>query len=100
MLERIRDLVHSRTHLIPAVVERVPIMLFHADSGPHNIIVGSRAPSGIQAVIDWEFVSSGPFCSAHRILEMLFRKPAINGFGQEHDRTDELRKAFWDAIPE
>ncbi len=30
---------------------------------------------------------------------MLFRKLAPNGFGQEYDRADELRKAFWDAIP-
>jgi hypothetical protein len=71
----------------------------HADMGPHNIIVSSHAPPEIQAVIDWEFVASAPYASLHRIIEMLFRKPAANGFGPEYDRADELRKAFWDAIP-
>ncbi len=72
----------------------------HADMGPHNIIISSHTPSEIQAVIDWEFVASAPYASLHRIIEMLFRKLAPNGFGQEYDRTDELREAFWDAIPD
>ncbi|KAK7420722.1 hypothetical protein QQZ08_010257 [Neonectria magnoliae] len=31
---------------------------------------------------------------------MLFRKPALNGFGPEYDRADELREAFWGTIPD
>lgn len=30
---------------------------------------------------------------------MPFRKSASNGFGPEYDRADELREAFWGAIP-
>lgn len=68
--------------------------------GPHNIIVSSQTPTEIRAVIDWEFVASAPYASLHRIIEMLFRKHALNGFGPEYDRADELREAFWGMIPD
>ncbi|KAI1455373.1 hypothetical protein F4805DRAFT_271315 [Annulohypoxylon moriforme] len=99
-LERIRDFVDNRMHNIPAIVEDVPIVAVHADMGPHNVIVSSQAHTEIQAVIDWEFVSSAPYASLHRIIEMLFRKPAPNGFGPEYSHAGQLRKAFWNAIPE
>ncbi|KAJ8125628.1 hypothetical protein O1611_g8010 [Lasiodiplodia mahajangana] len=99
-LERIRGFVDNRMHNIPAIVEDVPIVAMHADMGPHNIIVSSQTHTEIQAVIDWEFVSSAPYASLHRIIEMFFRRPAENGFGPEYDRAEELREAFWNAIPE
>jgi hypothetical protein len=36
------------------------------------------------AIIDWEFVASAPYASLHRVIEMLFRKSASNGFGAEY----------------
>ncbi|KAF4996595.1 hypothetical protein FDECE_12364 [Fusarium decemcellulare] len=99
-LDRIRDFVDNGLHNIPLIVEDIPIVAMHADLGPHNVIVSSQTHSEIRAVIDWEFVASAPYASLHRIIEMLFRKPAPNGFGPEYDRADELREAFWGTIPD
>ncbi|KAL9609306.1 MAG: hypothetical protein Q9167_005910 [Letrouitia subvulpina] len=99
-LDRIRKFVDSRLCDIPAIVEDVPIVAVHADMGLHNIIVSNQTPTEIRAIIDWEFVASAPYASMYRIIEMLFRKPAENGFGPEFDYADELREAFWSAIPE
>lgn len=99
-LDRIRDVVHNGLHNIPVIVEDIPIVAMHADLGPHNIIVSSQIHSEIRAVIDWEFIASAPYASLHRIIEMLFSRPAPNGFGPEYDRADELREAFWGTIPD
>ncbi|KAI0396018.1 hypothetical protein F5Y17DRAFT_473489 [Xylariaceae sp. FL0594] len=103
-LVRIRDFVGTRTDdrlkaKIPAIVEDIPVVAMHADLGPHNVIVSGQNYTQIQAVIDWEFTASAPYASQHRLIEMLFRDYAPNGFGKEHERADELREAFWDAIP-
>ncbi|EHK18193.1 uncharacterized protein TRIVIDRAFT_67392 [Trichoderma virens Gv29-8] len=98
-LHRIKDFVDTRLNDIPAIVEEIPIVAIHADMGPHNVIVSNETPADIQAIIDWEFLSSAPYASLYRIIEMLFRKPASNQFGPEYDRADELREAFWNAIP-
>jgi len=99
-LDRIRDVVKNRLQIIPAVVEDIPIVAMHADLGPHNVIVSSETCSEIRAIIDWEFVASAPYASLYRVIEMLFRKPAENGFGPEYDGADELREAFWGSIPD
>ncbi|KAK3938220.1 hypothetical protein QBC46DRAFT_441228 [Diplogelasinospora grovesii] len=101
-LDRIRDFVGNRLHIhnIPAIVEDIPIVAMHADMGPHNVIVDSHIRTEIRAVIDWEFVASAPYASLDRIVEMVFRKPAPNGFGPGYDRADELREAFWSTIPD
>ncbi|KAI0541620.1 hypothetical protein GGR58DRAFT_455543 [Xylaria digitata] len=99
-LDRIRDLVDNHLHNIPVIVEDISIVAMHADLGPHNVIVSCQAHTEIRAVIDWEFVASAPYASLHRIIEMLFRKSAPNGFGPEYDRADELREAFWGTIPD
>jgi aminoglycoside phosphotransferase (APT) family kinase protein len=72
----------------------------HSDLGLHNIILSPTIPTDINAVIDWEFAASAPYASLHRMIEMLFRKPAFNGFGTEYEHADELRNAFWNAIPD
>jgi hypothetical protein len=99
-LGRIRDFVNNYLHSIPAIVENMPIVAMHSDMGPHNFIVSSHSRSDIKAIIDWEFVAGAPFMSLYRIIEMLFRRPAANGYGREYDRADELREAFWGAIPD
>ncbi|KAK0636618.1 hypothetical protein B0T17DRAFT_519523 [Bombardia bombarda] len=100
-LERIRDFVHNRmdVYKIPSIVEDTPVVAIHSDMGPHNVIISDHTPINIHAIIDWEFVASAPFLSQYRIIEMLFRKPAPNGFGPEYEGAAELRQAFWDAIP-
>ncbi|KAL7911900.1 hypothetical protein GGI35DRAFT_301507 [Trichoderma velutinum] len=98
-LHRIRDFVDTRLHEIPDIVETVPIVAMHADMGPHNIIVSNQTPTEIQAIIDWEFLASAPYASLYRIIEMLFRENAPNGFGPEYERADELREAFWNNMP-
>ncbi|KAK4038308.1 hypothetical protein C8A01DRAFT_17583 [Parachaetomium inaequale] len=100
-LHRIEDFVKNRLDDgIPAVVEDIPVVAVHADMGLHNVIVSEQTPTEVQAVIDWEIVSSAPYASLHRIIEMLFRKPAPNGFGAEYEGASELRDAFWGAIPD
>ncbi|GAB1312107.1 hypothetical protein MFIFM68171_02317 [Madurella fahalii] len=99
-LGRIRDFVNNCLHNIPAVVENKPIVAMHSDMGPHNVIVSSHSGSDIKAIIDWESVAGAPFMALHRIIKMLFRRPAANGYGREYDRVDELREAFWGAIPD
>lgn len=98
-LEPIRNFVNTRISNIPAIVEKVPIVAMHSDMGPHNIIVSSDTRIDIESIIDWEFVASAPFASLYRVIEMLFRESAANGFGPEYDCANELRLAFWDTIP-
>jgi hypothetical protein len=101
---------------IPAIVEDVPVVCLHADMGPHNVVVAVHPPDTnsaaadaaaaaaeapvLRAVIDWEFVASAPFAASHRLIKMLLRRKAANGFGALYLRADELRSAFWGAIPE
>ena len=81
-------------------MEDTPVVAIYADMGPHSVIVSEQTPSEIQAIIDWEFVSSAPYASLYRITKMLFRKPADNGFGAEFDGANKFRVAFWGAIPD
>ena len=100
-LDRIEVFVNTRLDTaIPNIVEDIPVVAIHADMGPHNVIVSEHMPTNIRAIIDWEFVSSAPYASLHRITEMFFRRPAPNGFGAEYDGAAELRAAFWGAIPD
>lgn len=99
-LRRIKNFMDHHLNDIPAVVEDIPIVAMNADMGIHNIIVSSQNPTEIRAIIDWEFIASAPYASLHRTIETLFRKQAPNEFGPEFDRADELRAAFWDAIPD
>ncbi|KAK4070550.1 hypothetical protein Trihar35433_5017 [Trichoderma harzianum] len=98
-LHRIREFVNTRLQEIPAIVEKIPIVAMHTDMGPHNIIVSSEKPTEIQAIIDWEFLASAPYASHYRTIEMFFRKNALNQFGPEYECADELREAFWNAMP-
>ncbi|MCJ1387069.1 hypothetical protein MMC17_010198, partial [Xylographa soralifera] len=93
-LRRVTDFVEG------AIVEDVPVVAIHSDMGPHNVILSPTTPTDIMAIIDWEFVASAPYASLHRVIEMLFREPASNGFGAEYEHADEVRHAFWGAIPE
>jgi hypothetical protein len=67
--------------------------------GLHNIIL-SETTLEVEAIIDWEFCAAVLYISLHPIIERFFRKLAMNGFGPEYPRADELRHAFWGAIPE
>ena len=49
---------------------------------------------------EMEFVASASYASLYRVIEMLFRESAPNGLGAEYAHADELRDAFWGAIPE
>ncbi|CAH0046453.1 unnamed protein product [Clonostachys solani] len=98
-LKRIGNFVRTRLHKISPIVENVPIVVLHSNMGPHNIIVSSDEPTTFRAIIGWTFVASEPFLAVHRSVEAYFREPALNGFGPEYDRADELRDAFWGTIP-
>ena len=93
-MERIREFVGNRLNCLPAVVEDLPVVAVHADMGPQNVTLSDEKCSEIWAVIYWEFIANAPYASLHRIIEMLFRRPAPNGFGSEYERARELRKAF------
>ena len=99
-LQRVTDFVEGGMHNIPAIVEDIPVVAVHSEMGPHNVILSPTTPTDIKAIIDWEFVASAPYASLHRVIEMLFRESAPNGFGAEYAYADELRDAFWGAIPE
>jgi Ser/Thr protein kinase RdoA (MazF antagonist) len=96
----ITDFVETGMLDIPEVVEQIPIVPIHSDMGLHNIIVSSVKPTQIMAIIDWEFCASVPYVCVDTIVERLFRKWSPNDFGEEYPQADELRSAFWDAIPE
>lgn len=98
-LGRIKSLVENNMGRIPAIVEDVPVVAIHTDMSLHNVIVSEENHTEIQAIIDWEFIASAPYASLDRVIEVLFRKQAENGMGIEYERADELRHAFWDAIP-
>lgn len=98
-LERVTAFVKNGMYNVPPVVEQIPVVVLHEDMGLHNIIVSHNDPTSIQAIIDWEFCASAPYASLHLIIESLFRMPAINGFGAEYPCAQELRSAFWSAIP-
>jgi len=98
-LQRVTDFVEGGMHNIPAIVEDVPVVPMHSDMGPHNVILSLTTSTDIMAIIDWEFVASAPYASLYRIIEILFRETASNGFGAEYAHAGELRDAFWGAIP-
>lgn len=77
----------------------MPIAAINVDMGLHNVIVSADNHKEIKAIIDWELCASAPFLAPHYCIEMLFRMGAPNGFGAEYPQADELRSAFWDAIP-
>ena len=87
-------------HNIPIIIEDVSVVAMRSDMGPHNVILLPTTPTDIIAIIDWEFVASAPYASLHQVIDMLFREPASNGFGAEYAHANELRDAFWSAIPE
>jgi hypothetical protein len=100
-LQSVTDLVEKGMQNIPKVVEDIPIVLTHSDMGLHNIILSETNPTEVEAIIDWEFCASTPYAvSFYPIIERFFRKSALNGFGAEYPRADELRDAFWRTIPE
>ncbi|CAG9946355.1 unnamed protein product [Clonostachys rosea f. rosea IK726] len=98
-VKRIGNFVRTRLHKISPIVEDVPIVVLHSNMGPHNIIVSSDEPTTFKAIIGWTCVASEPFLAVNRTVEAYFREPALNGFGPEYDRANELREAFWGTIP-
>src|SRR6202022_1931185 len=99
-LQRVADFVQTGMVNIPAVVEQIPVVPVHLDMGLHNLIVSEADPTDLVAIIDWGFCGSAPYACVDRIIESLFRMPALNRFGAEYPRADELRSAFWGAIPD
>ena len=99
-LQPVTDFVSTGMLEIPAVVEQIPVVPVHSDMGLHNIIVSATNPADIMAIIDWEFCSSAPYATAHSLIERLFREWSPNEFGEEYPHADELRRAFWETIPE
>jgi len=85
--------------VIPAFVEETPVVFVHSDLGLHNIIISSSNPSEIVGIIDWEFCGSLPYPCLDYMIERLFRKSPLNGYRPEYDHADQLRDAFWGAIP-
>jgi aminoglycoside phosphotransferase (APT) family kinase protein len=59
-------------HNIPAIIEYIPVVAVYSDMGPHNVILSPTTPTDIKAIIDWEFVTSAPYASLHRVIEMFF----------------------------
>ncbi|KAM3485677.1 hypothetical protein MY8738_001207 [Beauveria namnaoensis] len=96
----IQAFVDNRLDRIPQTVEECPITALHVDMGLHNVLVAEDNHTEIKAIIDWELCASAPFLAAHPCIEVLFRMGAPNGFGAEYPHADQLRSAFWDAIPE
>jgi hypothetical protein len=97
--ERISKFVKAGMPNVPTVVEQIPVVFLHSDMGLNNIVVSSSDPTSIEAIIDWEFCTNGPYCSLHSAIENLFRESSMNGFGKEYPNAGELREAFWGAIP-
>lgn len=98
-LASIKAFVDSRLDQIPKTVDHCPIVAIHVDMGLHNLLVSTDDYTAIKAIIDWEFCASAPFLAAYECIDMLFRMGAPNGFGVEYPQADELREAFWNAIP-
>ncbi|KAJ3497841.1 hypothetical protein NLG97_g1584 [Lecanicillium saksenae] len=95
----IQSFIDNRLDQMPQTIDECPIVALHIDMGLHNVIVSDDARRELKAIIDWELCASAPFLAPHTCLEMLFRRGAPNGFGAEYPQADELRSAFWDAIP-
>jgi hypothetical protein len=99
-LPSITAFVETGMHNIPPVVEEIPIVPTHSDMGLHNIIVSESNPTDIKAIIDWEFCGALPYATVfYPIIEGFFRENALNGFGPEYSRAEELRQCFWESIP-
>ncbi|KAF1826616.1 uncharacterized protein K489DRAFT_428959 [Dissoconium aciculare CBS 342.82] len=67
--------------------------------GLHNVLVADENHAKMNAVIDRELCASAPFLAAYDCIDALFRMGAPNGHGPGYPRADELRTAFWSAIP-
>ena len=99
-LQRVTAFVETGMRNMPEGVEEIPVVAIHSDMGLHNIIVSGPEHNDIMAIIDWEFCASAPYASVDSLIEVLFRRWSPNGHREEYPRAEELRHAFWDAIPE
>ncbi|KAK4099724.1 hypothetical protein N658DRAFT_397771, partial [Parathielavia hyrcaniae] len=103
LLPSIRSFVHGKLDSrLPRGVDKIPVVLMHADLGLHNVVASEHYPYHFAPVIDWEFVSCLPFlCAVPRLIEPMF----LEGLGDEKGalRVEEgiqsLREAFWDEMP-
>lgn len=94
-LDRIVQFTSTMSLGIPDCVNRVPVVLTHADMGLHNMILNSGSPYDLKAVIDWEFIYCFPFpFSAAQIIEPMFSEGSV-----PEAEAEELRVAFWNEIP-
>ncbi|KAF2715977.1 hypothetical protein K431DRAFT_289808 [Polychaeton citri CBS 116435] len=98
-LASIRTFVDTRLDQMPETIDECPVVALHVDMGLHNALVSTQDHTKINAIIDWGFSASAPFLAAYNCIDQLFRMGAENGFGTEYPHADELREAFWDAIP-
>ena len=101
LLPSIRSFVQVKLDSrLPRGLDKVPVVLMHADLGLHNVLVSESPPFEIAAVIDWEFVSCLPFlCAVPRLVEPMLQ----GGSGDEErvppEEVQSLRGAFWNEIP-
>ncbi|KAF7561811.1 hypothetical protein G7046_g2354 [Stylonectria norvegica] len=95
-----KHLVQEKLANSPHEVEEVPIVITHSDMSLHNMIFSFAAPTKLEAIIDWEFVHSMPFAVLiPTSIDPLFvvGDDSVSG-GSFVD--EDLRNAFWAAIPE
>lgn len=76
------------------------MVALYANIEPYAVILSPTSTTDMKAIIDWEFVASVPCALLHRVIKMLFKKSAPNGFGAKYAYGDELCDAFWGAISE
>lgn len=79
---------------IPRIVDDVPVVLVHADMGPHNLILAESDPTAVQAVIDWELVGSAPVATQFALLETVFPPAGAEPLGstvRRRGRTERRR---------
>jgi hypothetical protein len=98
-LQSLQEFVRSGMPNVPAIVEKVPIVLAHTDMRSHNVIVSEDDPTEIVAIIDWELSATFPFVGLEPLFDNLFHQPSFTPRGPEYPGAAELREAFWSSMP-
>ncbi|KAJ1678661.1 hypothetical protein EV182_003595, partial [Spiromyces aspiralis] len=101
LLPSIRNFVQGKLDSrLPKGLDKIPVVLMHADLGLHNVLVSESPPYEFTAVIDWEFISCLPFlCAVPRLIEPMFQEGLGDENGALLEATQLLREVFWSEIP-
>ncbi|KAK3293904.1 uncharacterized protein B0H64DRAFT_462218 [Chaetomium fimeti] len=100
-LPSIRAFVHNKLDSrLPEGLDKIPVVLMHADLVLHNVLLSESPPFELAAVIDWESTLCLPFlCAVPPLIERMLQEGLEGEKEPVLIASQPLREAFWNEIP-